>query len=392
MAPKKLLDICEPELPWMLDTLEKLIRLESPTGDKAAVDRCGLEIRSLVEAMGGHVRILGSSTSGNHLRAEFGRGAGQLLLLGHFDTVWPVGQISRMPLLREGDRFYGPGTLDMKGGIVIGLQAIRCLQATGRMPSDRIVMLLTADEETGSASSRHHIESEARRSAAVLVLEPALPGGALKTARKGCGQFELAVKGVAAHAGVAPGEGVSAIHELARLILRLERLRDPAAGISVNVGVIEGGTRANVVAETARAAVDIRIGHREDAARVEAAVRGLTAETPGATVEVSGGIERPPMERTTHIAQLFALARDVATSLGRDLGEGSTGGGSDGNFTASMGVPTLDGLGAVGDGAHALHEHVEIGSLAWRAALLAGLLERVGCRSSRDLDCTVLPR
>jgi glutamate carboxypeptidase len=235
-------------------------------------------------------------------------------------------------------------------------------------------MLWTTDEEVGSATSRADLEAEARRSRAVHVLEPALPGGALKTARKGCGEFRLTVHGIAAHAGLDPGKGASAIHELAAQIAGIERLQDLPRGVSVNVGIVSGGSRPNVVAEEARAIVDVRAPTRAAAEEVEAALRGLQPRRPGTRLTIEGGFERPPMERGAAVVQLFSRASAVASSLGRELGEGSAGGGSDGNFTAALGVPTIDGLGAVGDGAHAAHEHVEMSALPWRAALLAGLL------------------
>jgi glutamate carboxypeptidase len=235
-------------------------------------------------------------------------------------------------------------------------------------------MLWTTDEEIGSESSRETIECEARRCRAVLVLEPALPGGAVKTARKGCGEFELTVHGIAAHAGLDPGNGASAIHELAAQIAVIERLRDLPRGISVNVGLVSGGSRPNVVAEEARATIDVRAPTREAADAVAAALRGLHPLRPGTRLTIRGGFGRPPMERTAAVAGLFTRASEVASSLGRVLREGPAGGGSDGNFTAALGVPTLDGLGATGDGAHAAHEHVDVTALSWRAALVAGLV------------------
>jgi glutamate carboxypeptidase len=302
----------------------------------------------------------------------------QVLILCHFDTVWPVGQLRRMPVRREDGRLFGPGTFDMKAGIAIGMLALRALAETRRDVPYRVVMLLTADEEVGSATSRALIEDEARRSEAVLVMEPALPGGALKTARKGCGEFELRVRGVSAHAGIEPGKGASAIHELARQIVALEALQDLPRGVSVNVGVVTGGTRTNVVADDASARIDVRVPAMSDASRIEDALRTLKPRTPGTSLEVTGGVDRPPLERTAAVARLYEKARSVAAELGRDLGEGSTGGGSDGNFTAALGVPTLDGLGPIGDGAHALHEHVIMDELPWRAALVAGLVIRLG--------------
>jgi glutamate carboxypeptidase len=224
------------------------------------------------------------------------------------------------------------------------------------------------------------VDEEARRSEAVLVLEPSLPGGAVKTRRKGGGEYRVVVRGRAAHAGVDPTRGASAVHELARLVLEIQRLQNPSAGRSVNVGLIAGGSRSNVVADYAEAVVDVRVPSQDDAERVREAFRSLRPETPGTSIEVEGGIDRPAMERTPGVARLYEMARAAAADFGHVLDEGATGGGSDGNYTAALGVPTLDGLGAVGDGAHALHEHVEVSHLAWRAAVVAGLIERIARR------------
>jgi glutamate carboxypeptidase len=368
---------CTSHRQWLIDFVEQLVRLESPTDDKALVDRCGETLAARLSELDGRVLRIPSATTGDHMRVEFGTGARQVLLLGHFDTVWPMGQLARMPCEQRDGRLHGPGTLDMKAGIGLATLATRAL-FTVAPPSDaRVVMLWTTDEETGSETSRSLIEAEARKSEAVLVLEPALPGGTLKTSRKGCGQFELAVRGVPAHAGVDPGKGVSAIRELARQVLAVERLQDLSQGISVNVGLISGGTRPNVVAEEARAIVDVRAPTLADAGRIETSMRALTPHLPGATLTVTGGFSRPPMERTEGVARLFAIAREVGAALGQSVTEGGTGGGSDGNFCAALGVPTLDGLGALGDGAHALHEHVIIDALVARAALIAGLLARL---------------
>ena len=377
-----LLDNARQHLDDIVAIVERLVGLESPSTDKAAVDRCGRELAAILSQAGAEVETIANVERGDHVRARVaGAGAradaGQpVLLLGHFDTVWPVGTLERMPPRRDGDRLYGPGTFDMKAGIAIAIAAIRALRATNT-PHPPVQMLWTTDEEIGSGTSRPVIEDEARRSRAVLVLEPALPGGALKTARKGCGEFELTVHGLAAHAGLDPGKGVSAIHELASQIALVEQLQDLPRGVSVNVGRITGGTRANVVAEEARAVIDVRAPTRDAAAALEKAFRMLQPLRPGARLTVRGGFDRPPMERTAGVAALFETARAVAAALGHGLAEGSAGGGSDGNFTAALGVPTLDGLGAVGDGAHAAHEHVEVSSLAWRAALVAGIIARV---------------
>jgi glutamate carboxypeptidase len=318
-----------------------------------------------------------STTAGDHLRAEFGAGSSQILLLGHFDTVWPVGQLQRMPLGRDGDALRGPGILDMKAGISLGMLATRALLALAPPPYTRVVMLWTTDEETGSGTSRALLETEARQSRAVLVLEPALPAGVLKTRRKGCGEYEVVIRGVAAHAGVDPGKGVSAIRELARQVLAVETLQDLSRGVSVNVGIVEGGTRTNVVAAEARARIDVRAPTMADAERIDGAIRGLRPQLPGAAIEVHGGFNRPPMERTEGVARLFEVARTAGLALGQSIDEGATGGGSDGNFTAALGIPTLDGLGALGDGAHAQHEHVLVSALAPRAALIAMVLCRL---------------
>jgi glutamate carboxypeptidase len=374
------LTFCEAELPWAVETIEALVRLESPTGDKAAVDACGREVARMLKRIGGSVRVLPCEAAGDHLLAEFGSGARQILILGHLDTVWPVGELERRPLRREADRLFGPGVFDMKAGIVIALLAMRALQDSTSERRGRVKVLLTSDEETGSTASRSIIEDEARLADAVLVLEPSLPGGALKTARKGCGEFHLRVTGRPAHAGIEPERGISAIRELARQILAIESLQDPARGTTLSVGIVRGGTRGNVIPAEAEAVIDVRAATREDADRVTRAMQALRPQIPGAVLSVTGGVDRPPFERTSAVEALFRQAQAVAAGLGRTLGEGSTGGGSDGNFTAALDVPTLDGLGAIGAAAHGFDEHVELGQLPWRAALVAGLIERIQAR------------
>jgi glutamate carboxypeptidase len=370
-------DFCRANRDWLLDTTETLVQLESPTTDKAAVDRCGSVLASRLEAIGGRVTRLSRPDRGAHLLAEFGCGASQILLLGHFDTVWPVGQLERMPLTRSGGRLHGPGVFDMKAGIAIAMLATRALLEVAPAIAHRIVMLWTTDEEVGSESSRSAIEDEARRSRAVLVLEPSLPGGALKTSRKGCGSYRIVVRGVAAHAGIEPQKGASAVQELAHQILRVNALQDLARGISVNVVQVLGGLRSNVIPDEARFVVDVRVPTAAAAAEVDAALRALCTVDGRTTIEASGGVDRPPLERTDVVVRLYEEARNIARELGQELAEGGTGGGSDGNFTAAIGVPTLDGLGAIGDGAHALHEHVDIETLPDRAALVAGLITRI---------------
>ena len=375
------LTYCSGNRDWLLEFIEALVAIESPSDDRAAVNRCGTELASRLGALGGDITRVSSSTAGDHLRASFGRGPRQILLLGHFDTVWPIGQLGRMPLKREGRRLHGPGVFDMKAGIGLATLATRAVLESGGLDHCRAVMLWTSDEETGSATSRALIEAEAQGSAAVLVFEPSLPGGALKTSRKGVGQFEMLVRGVSAHAGLDPGKGVSAVRELMLQILALDQLQDPAKGVTVTVGVIQGGTRANVVPAEARATIDARAVTRADAELVDRALKALAPQLSGAQVSVTGGFDRPPLERSADVVRLFEAARQVANELGLTLEEGSAGGGSDGNFTAALGIPTLDGCGAVGDGAHALHEHVEIDALVPRAAVIAGLLGRLSSSS-----------
>jgi glutamate carboxypeptidase len=373
----QLLTYCERELPWLLETIEALVCRESPTGDAPAINRCLAELDSRLAGLGGTLSRLPAGPAGDHLRAAFGSGARQVLLLGHIDTVWPLGTLATRPFRREHGALLGPGVFDMKAGLALAALAVKALAAHADGLPGRIVMLVTADEETGSATSRAVIEAEAARSDAVLVLEPALPGGALKTSRKGCGEFVIRVSGRAAHAGIEPEKGASAVSELARLIPRIEAFQDPDAGTTVNIGLIRGGTRANVVAAEAEACVDVRVASPAEAARILRALQDLAPADSRTRLTVSGRIDRPPMERTPAAAALFGLARAVAADLGRTLGEGGTGGGSDGNLTAAIGVPTLDGLGAVGGGAHAEDEHVTVADLPWRAALLAGLLRRI---------------
>ena len=369
---------CDRHQPWLLACIRALITHESPSTDARALEACAVELTRWLGEAGAAVERLAATATADHVLARWAGGGPPVLLLGHYDTVWPVGQLERMPLREAEGKLYGPGAFDMKAGVAIAALAARVVCEIVPAPArPRLTLLVTSDEEVGSRTSRAAIERLARESAAVLVFEPALPGGAVKTARKGVGEFELVTHGISAHAGASPHEGASAIVELARLILALHALNDPSRGVSVNAGVVEGGTRSNVVAEAARAVVDVRVAAAEDAAVVDAAIRGLRPHDPRVRVEVRGGIERPPMVRTAGVARLYGLAAQVAAEQGWTLGEGATGGASDGNFTAALGVPTLDGLGAVGDGPHALHEHVVLDQLPVRAALAAGLIAAI---------------
>jgi glutamate carboxypeptidase len=363
----------------MLRLLGRFVRCESPSHDKAAVDRFGRLIAGEWRRRGAKVRILPQTKRGNHVRAEIwlgrGRPAGQILIIGHLDTVYPLGTLAKMPFRVRAGRAYGPGTFDMKGGLVLALAAVDALRSARLHPRKRLIFLWNSDEEIGSDTSRRHIEREARRSDAVLVLEPALGAdGRLKTARKGMGTAELIATGRASHAGLDPGAGVNAIHELALQIARLKQMNDARRGIAFQATVIEGGTVSNVIPHHARAEVDIRFAHLADAPKIDRKLRSLRAISPGVRVEVRGGINRPPLERTPAVVALFRRARSLMREIGLPLAEASVGGGSDGSFTAALGVPTLDGLGAVGNGAHSEDEHVIVRSLPERAALLAGLL------------------
>ncbi|WP_406700270.1 M20 family metallopeptidase [Singulisphaera sp. Ch08] len=360
----------------MLADLATLVSYESPSRDKAVLDPYATMLAGRFEALGGDVNLIENRVGGNHLdaRFDFQQVAPPALILAHFDTVWPLGTVVDRPFRIEGPCAYGPGSYDMKASIILLEAALAALQALGLSPRRPIHILITSDEEIGSPTSRSLIEAAARECAHALVLEPPLPGGVLKTARKGVGGFTIEIEGKAAHAGVEPEKGISAINELALQIPRINALANPTVGTTINVGRIEGGTTPNVVPAHAMARVDVRVATMDEAQRIEEAFRGLQAITPGASIQVSGGINRPPMERTPASRELFAKTQQIGRSLGLELEEGSTGGGSDGNFTAALGVATLDGLGMPGAGAHAINEHILIESLPERAALLACLL------------------
>lgn len=364
----------------MTRLLGKLVRMESSSYDQEGVNRLVSVLAREWGRRGARVsRIKPPRTAGRGdvLRCELpgGKKSGkQILVLGHTDTVYERGTLARMPFRTSGGRAYGPGALDMKAGLVIALAAVDALRAAGLVPRRGLVFLWTPDEEIGSGGSRGMIEREARRSAVALVLEPGTGvKGRLKTARKGTGEFRLEVTGRAAHAGVNPQDGINAIHELALQVARVARFADARRGITVNADVIEGGTRTNVIAEHARARVDIRCGRARDIVGLEARFRSLRPILPGARLRVAGGFDRPPMERR-RAARLFGVARSLGDVMGLRIEESSTGGGSDGNLTAALGVPTLDGLGAAGAGAHTPGEFIRTRSLTERAALLAALL------------------
>ena len=360
-----------PDRTGMIAALERLVLAESPSTDKARCDACADEVAELFRQRLGVSAIRHRRpNAGDHLEIRVGDGADPIVVLCHHDTVWPDGTLGRLPYRVDGDRVTGPGSYDMKAGIVEAAFALE--QARPRRP---VVVLSTSDEEIGSASSRGLIEETARGALAVLVLEPAASGGAIKTARKGIADFILEVDGRAAHAGVEPEKGISAIDELAHQVLALKALADPASGTTINVGVVHAGTRPNVVAAQARAEIDVRFARASEAERVVAAIRGLQPRLEGARLRISGGVDRPPMERSPGVVRLAELAQRLAGKLGFRLAETSTGGGSDGNFTAALGVPTLDGLGPDGGGAHADTEHLLVESWLQRTQLLRLMID-----------------
>jgi glutamate carboxypeptidase len=377
-SPKKLLQFLKPRLPQMLATLRQFVAAESPSLEKAAADRCCGVIAEEWSKQGVRVERIAQKHRGDLLRITHAPGksrpSGQLLVLGHYDTVYSTGTLARMPFRVKGGKAFGPGTFDMKAGIVQALFALQTLQLTKTPLRKRLVFLWTSDEEIGSESSRKFFEAEARRSDAVFVLEPSFgPRGLLKTARKGVGEAELIVHGRASHAGLAPQEGINAINELARQLARIATWNDLRRGITINAGVIEGGTRTNVIPERARAVLDLRALRLSDMRSLEDRLHGLRPLQTGARLEITGGFDRPPLERKMSAA-LFARAQLLAKEMNLSLGECTVGGGSDGNYTGALGIPTLDGLGAVGDGAHSKREHVLINTMPARAALLAALL------------------
>lgn len=372
----KLLTYLQENQSNILADLEQLVKAESPSDVKEEVDRCGTEIQALFRKhLGVEAEVIPQTKTGNHLRFTIGEGDSQILILTHFDTVWDVGRLSYRV---EGNKAYGPGILDMKGGLVQALWAIKACQELNVLLNKKIVFLCTSDEEIGSGSSHSLIEEEARKSDIALVVEPPVARtGALKTARKGTALFEVSIKGKASHAGNHHEDGISAIQEMAHQILFLHSLTDYTKGTTVNAGVAKGGNRTNVVADFAEIQVDTRMTSIEEAERISDLIKATKSYVEGTTIQVEGGINRPPMERTEKTAELFNLAKECGKELGLSLEEASVGGGSDGNFTAALGIPTLDGLGAMGDGIHAEYEHILIDQLPVRTALFAKLLARL---------------
>jgi glutamate carboxypeptidase len=356
----------------------KLVACESPSDSKSAVDACAAIIVDLVRAGGGKVKLHRQRDCGDVLEARFGvrkeKGRKPVLLLGHLDTVWPIGTLRTMPCRVAEGRLWGPGTLDMKAGVAMAITALEMLTEADLLQRE-VILLLNSDEEIGSPASRPITEELAKGCAAVFVLEPA-QGLAYKTARKGTGNWRIDIRGVAAHAGVDFEKGASALREVSRVIETVSGWTDLKSGLTVSVGLAGGGSKTNVIPAEAFAEVDVRIARRADGRRIERKFASLKAADKRCSVAVTGGINRPPMERTRGTVQLFQRAELLARELGIKLEEASTGGASDGNFTSALGIPTLDGMGAVGDGAHASHESIVLEHLAPRTALLAGMLAR----------------
>ena len=364
----------------MLDMLKTMVEMETPSDNKQLVDYFGKKTEEIVNSfINAKVTSIDNKEYGNQVKIEVGEGEEQILLLGHMDTVWPEGTLEKMPFKIDGDKAYGPGTFDMKGGIVQGVFALHALQELDYKLNKKVVLFLVSDEEIGSDSSRHLIEEEAKKSKYVFVLESSGDlEGMYKTARKGVGIFNVAVNGKAAHAGIEPEKGVSSIEELAKIIQYLHSLTDLEKGTTVNVGLISGGSSSNVVAAYSEAEIDLRVTKDSEFDRVIPLIKNLTPSKEGISIEVTGGINRPVMERTEDIGMLFENAKQLATDyLGFELKEQLSGGGSDGSY-ASQFAPTLDGMGPVGNGAHAANEHLLISKMSVRSALLALMLIELG--------------
>ncbi len=364
---------------WIVNTIRELVEIESPSDNKQAVDRIAHSWCPSSKRSAGEPNSIAATTSATVCKSTSKESQRKpVLLLGHYDTVYPLGTLANMPCKIDNGRLHGPGVLDMKSGIALMLHAIDCPASLAWQLPRPITVFLVSDEEVGSHSSRKITEALAKKSAGVLVLEPAAGlRGAVKTARKGVGEYTLRVKGVAAHAGLDPGKGHSAILELARQIAVVAKLNNLRQGVSVNPGVIQGGTRTNVIAAEASVAIDVRIKRAKQAAGIDRKLRSLKPFDKHCKLEITGGINRLPMERTAGVAALYKKARRIAQQVGWKLEEAAVGGGSDGNFTAGMSIPTLDGMGGVGEGAHAVHEFIVISELPRRALLLAGMIEEV---------------
>ncbi|MGL4610107.1 MAG: M20 family metallopeptidase [Trueperaceae bacterium] len=370
-------ELARAERDTYLKTLKDLVTLESPTHDKAANDNVADYLEDVLKADAWAVERLSQNVVGDQLVARRdATGDTSTLLLCHFDTVWDIGTLKQMPLREEADKLYGPGVLDMKAGITTAIHAMRLSKKHGLALKGPVTLLLTSDEETSSEHSQQLIESQAKRHDRVLVLEPSRDDGALKVGRKGIGGFEVTFKGKSAHAGNNPKDGASALRELANFLFEAEKLTDDDQGTTVNLTVAKGGTVSNVIAEEAHASLDLRVLKLSEAERVEKALRVYKVKDLRVTVSMTGGMNRPPLEFDKKNQALFEEAKVAMKSLGLTLEGSIVGGGSDGNFTSAIGLPTLDGLGSAGEGPHARHEHIRISETLDRLALLVALLTR----------------
>ncbi|WP_192869505.1 M20 family metallopeptidase [Lentibacillus sediminis] len=373
------LDFLKDKQDDMVSLLKEIVEIESPSMDKECNDQMADKMALLFSNLtSGKSECIPNQTRGNHLRVTWGKGSDQILVLGHVDTVWRKGDLQRIPFKIEDGKAFGPGVYDMKGGLIQGIYALHALEELRKDVGCKVVFLLNSDEEIGSRTSRELIEEEARKSKCVLVLEPYISSrGALKTSRKGGGKFNIDVRGVSSHAGSEPEKGKNAIIELSRQMLYLNSLNNHQSGTTINVGIVKGGTKTNVVPDRADATVGFRVKSQEEADRIAALISGLKPYMQGVSIEVTGGLTRPPMEENEHTRRIFKMAQSIAKEkLHVDLQSQATGGGSDGNFTSSL-SPTIDGLGAVGGGAHALHEHLIIDEMPKRSALVAYLIEEL---------------
>ena len=370
---RRILNYLRQHQPQMVLDLQRFIELESPTSHKPAVDAFGAALAEELRGLGGELETIPKVEVGDVLRARWNPGAGGVVILSHMDTVWDVGTVAGRPTRIDGDRIYGVGSMDMKGGIVIALWALRALRELALFPTQPITYLLNSDEETGSRHSSAEIEAEALAHDVVFVTEPP-QDGKYKTQRKGTGHYTITAKGRAAHSGADHARGINAIAELAHQVLAVQAMTDYSIGTTANVGVISGGTRPNVVPAQAEIEINTRATTRVNQRSIHEKIMNLQARHPEAELIIEHGGGVPPMERTPQIAALFKRAQTLAAEMGIALDEGSTGGGSDGNKTAALGVPTLDGMGIVGDGGHAINEYGEISSLSERAAIMAAML------------------
>ncbi len=360
-----------------LALLARLVEMESNSLDKTGVDRLASFLAGEFRARGAEAHLLPDSECGNLLKAIWRGGRKPVMILGHLDTVWPGGTVELRPFRLEDGRAFGPGVFDMKGGILLALLACEAFHRGFVDPGKDVVFFFTSDEEIGTRAGLPHLKSAAEMCAAVLCLEPPLPGGKVKTFRKGVSNYRIRVKGIASHAGVDHAAGANAIVELSRHILDLQAMTDYERGITVSAGTMHGGTASNIVPAEAEAELDVRTSSKAQASYMDTRMQALKPYDARCIILVDGGINRPPLERTEGVVALYLKARGLAAELGMDLGEGSTGGGSDGSFTAALGIPTLDGLGVDGAGAHAVHEHIETSDIARRAALICRLIQSI---------------